>query len=209
MPNVKTTRRYNAEQTRKDILKAAEEHFAEKGFYGARVQSIADAAAVNKRMIYEYYGDKEGLYASVMTEVYQRMAEAELDVLNRNLHGIALIEAVLDMYFEFLSENPSFVSLLLWENLSRGEHVKQLNQTIRRPTSTRLEDELRLGQQEGVIRKNLDVKQTVISLITMTFANFSNRFTLSELFSVDLNNERAMNERKKHTIDIIMAYICD
>ena len=49
----------NAEQSRQDILKAAEEQFGEKGFYGARIDAIAKQSGLNKNMLYIYFGSKE------------------------------------------------------------------------------------------------------------------------------------------------------
>lgn len=202
-------RKYNAEQSRLDILRAAEEHFALRGFYGARVNDVADTAAINKRMIYEYFGDKEQLYEAVLQTVYKRMADAEEAVMKQNFHGVRLVEEVVSMYFDFLQANPGFVSILLWENLNQAQNIKHMTgQSIARPTSEMLREELRKGQMEGLFRSNLDVDQTVISLITMSFANFSNRFTLSEMFEVDLTSEASVKLRKQHTIDIILAYIC-
>ena len=52
--------------TRRDqILDAAFREFADAGFAGARIDGIARAAATNKRMIYHYFGNKEGLYSAV------------------------------------------------------------------------------------------------------------------------------------------------
>lgn len=204
----KPRRIYNAEQSRQDILQSAEQQFAEKGFYGARVQVIADNANINKRMIYEYYTNKDLLYQAVLESVYKRMADAEQEVIDKAFTGIRLITEIVSMYFEFLEENPGFVSILLWENLNRASHIKKLAGTITRPTSNVLARELELGQKSGLFRKDLDVKQTVISLITMTFANFSNRHTLSQLFDVDLTSPEAVKIRKQHTTDIILAYVC-
>ena len=53
----------NAERTRTNIMQAAIREFSDKGFAGARVDCIADAAGCNKGMIYQYYGSKEHLYA--------------------------------------------------------------------------------------------------------------------------------------------------
>ena len=47
------------ERSQQEILAAAEAEFAEKGFFGARVDEIALAAGINKRMLYAYFGDKE------------------------------------------------------------------------------------------------------------------------------------------------------
>src|ERR1039458_1060586 len=54
----------NPKRTRERILSAALQEFAANGFAGARVDAIARRAAINKRMLYHYFGDKEHLSAS-------------------------------------------------------------------------------------------------------------------------------------------------
>ena len=56
----------NPAQTRVRILGAALREFAEKGFAGARVDRIARRARINKRMLYHYFGDKEGLFREIL-----------------------------------------------------------------------------------------------------------------------------------------------
>ena len=51
-----------AVKTRQQILESAVRVFAEKGFSGATVDEIAEAAAVNKQRIYAYFGSKQGLF---------------------------------------------------------------------------------------------------------------------------------------------------
>src|SRR2546427_2012489 len=53
------------ERTREQILSAALQEFSAKGFAGARVDVIARRAAINKRMLYHYFGDKAGLFREV------------------------------------------------------------------------------------------------------------------------------------------------
>jgi AcrR family transcriptional regulator len=48
----------DADATKSRILAAAEAEFSEKGLYGARIDAIANKAKTNKRMIYQYYGNK-------------------------------------------------------------------------------------------------------------------------------------------------------
>jgi AcrR family transcriptional regulator len=56
-----------------DILEVATREFAEKGLAGARIDEIAEAMRTSKRMIYYYFGSKEGLYIAVLEEAYRRM----------------------------------------------------------------------------------------------------------------------------------------
>src|SRR5208283_1073577 len=68
----------NPERTRERILSAALEEFALNGFAGARVDAIAQRAAINKRMLYHYFGNKERLFREVLRlKMVQRQAWAE------------------------------------------------------------------------------------------------------------------------------------
>jgi len=55
-------------RTRVRILRAARREFVRKGFAGARVDAIARAASVNKRMLYHYFGNKEALFRAILRE---------------------------------------------------------------------------------------------------------------------------------------------
>src|SRR5579864_1030380 len=72
----------DADRARADILAIATEEFASKGLSGARVDEIAARTHTVKRMIYYYFGSKEGLYRAVLARCYEniRTIEAELDV---------------------------------------------------------------------------------------------------------------------------------
>ena len=113
------------ERSQQEILAAAEAEFAEKGFFGARVDEIALAAGINKRMLYAYFGDKETLYKQVLFRVYGRMEAVERELVERQYTGEALIRAIISAYFDFLQANPSFVHILMWENLNRGKYLQE------------------------------------------------------------------------------------
>ncbi|GIO27958.1 TetR/AcrR family transcriptional regulator [Ornithinibacillus bavariensis] len=59
----------NAERTQKNILEAARNEFFNKGFKGARIESIAENAGVKKQLIYHYYKGKKELYEAVLANL--------------------------------------------------------------------------------------------------------------------------------------------
>lgn len=65
-PSTTRTQQERAEQTRERILVAATEAFSEHGMAGARTEQIAQAAGINKALIYYYYRSKEALYDAVL-----------------------------------------------------------------------------------------------------------------------------------------------
>ncbi len=105
---------------RERILAAAAEVFASIGFAGARVDEIAARAGVNKAMLYYHVGDKDKLYATVLTETVDRVppilkaAIAEADTPAEKL------QCVLDTLSALPQSNPHFVPIMLREIASGG-----------------------------------------------------------------------------------------
>lgn len=198
----------NAERSRQDILAAAEQQFGEKGFYGARIDAIAQQSGLNKNMLYIYFGSKEELYRQVLLNMYRRMEEVERRLLERNLEGTELIAELIGAYYDFLEQNPSFVNILMSENLMQGQFLRQLpRECIARRTLSELAARIRKSCGEGVFRADVDEQQTVLTMITICFCNFSNRYTLSQLTGCDLNDPAVQQTRKKQTIDIMLSYL--
>ena len=91
--------------TRSTLLRAAVDEFQKYGLAGARVDRIAREAGVNKRMIYHYFGDKEGMFAHAIA--------TELDVLFSGDH-----ERVEDWVEAVCARmTPSAARLVLWQAL--------------------------------------------------------------------------------------------
>ncbi len=54
-----------SDETKLKILKAAKKEFADKGFNGARMSSIASSAGVNQALLHYHFESKENLYRSI------------------------------------------------------------------------------------------------------------------------------------------------
>ena len=68
---------------RANILAVARQAFAEKGLTGTLMKEVAARTSTSKRMIYYYFGDKEGLYREALADAYRQTREAE-DALELN-----------------------------------------------------------------------------------------------------------------------------
>src|SRR6266581_1310982 len=97
-------------RTQERILAAALKEFSAKGFAGARVDEIARRAAINKRMLYHYFGDKKGLFREVLR---RKIAE-------RQAWGVATPDEPsesLPCWFDLAWNDADWVRLLEWEAL--------------------------------------------------------------------------------------------
>jgi len=196
--------------TKAKILTAAESAFAEKGYYGARVDEIAEMATVNKRMIYAHYENKENLYLAVLDEVYRRMAEEEKSLINRHMDCVEAVNKIIEHYFKFLSLNPSFVKIVMWENLNEAAYFKKSNARFMKTTAMALLGEkIRQGMENGVFRKNIDIEETVMTINMMCFSYFSNMYTMAQLMQIDFQEVEEQGKRSAHIKEIIMGYLLE
>jgi AcrR family transcriptional regulator len=65
----------DAEHTRRKLVEAALEQFAERGYHGVSNRELAAAARVNLALISFYFGGKQGLYDAAVDEVYRRLRD--------------------------------------------------------------------------------------------------------------------------------------
>lgn len=195
-------------KTREIILKAAEEEFASKGFYGARVDEIARSSTINKRIIYQNFNSKEQLYKEVLIHAYTKMARAESKLFTVQENATQTIKNLIRMYFDYLKSNPTYVSLILWENLHKGLYVNDLDfSNIKNKVYDFIYEVLQEGKKSGEFRGDFNEDQVILSILTFTFSYFSNRYTLSNLLMGKVNFEKDYDERIAFVTDMILKTI--
>ena len=100
------TPKRDPELTRRRLLDAATKLFAEKGRDGTSVDEICQTSGVNCRMIYHYFGSKDGLYMAMLEVVYGRIREITVDVDAHSESLSEFVESLTERYFRFLQTNP-------------------------------------------------------------------------------------------------------
>jgi len=199
----------DSEQTKKSILKAALEEFAELGYQGARVLSIANRAKVNKQMLYHYFGNKDDLFRTVLEQSYEKIRAHEANLNLKDLDPKVAIRKLVKFNFDYLAENPEFMRLLKSENLQRAVHIEKSDKIkhIHMPLVNLIETVLKQGADSGQFRKNVDPVQFYITVVGIAYFYLSNIHTLSAIFSRDLISKSAIDARLKHCEDVVLAYL--
>ena len=95
------TREQSAQNTRDNILRAATKVFARYGYEGGSVEKISQAAKSVDRMIYYYFGSKEGLFIEVLEDMYRRMNDAELALVLDPEQPVASLQGVIDFVVSY------------------------------------------------------------------------------------------------------------
>ena len=192
--------------TRERILGAAVQEFARYGLGGARVDSIAQRAGANKRMLYYYFGDKDGLFLAALEDRYEHIRSAERALDLEQLDPCEALERLVRFTWEYFLEHPEFMTLLNSENLHKGRHVRRSKrvQDMHSPLVETLRTVLRQGEAQGLFRKGVDPVQLYISIAGEVYFYLSNRYTLSRIFDRDLTAPRALAARCRHVRQMIL-----
>lgn len=100
---------------REKLLNAAVSVFCQKGYDGGRIEEIVTISGVNVRMVYHYFGSKEGLYDEsirhVCGQVMSAVGAPEADTDDT----FAAIETAYRRYCTICLEQPLYAKLLTWE----------------------------------------------------------------------------------------------
>jgi AcrR family transcriptional regulator len=196
-------------RTRTAILDAATLEFTAKGLTGARVDTIASRSGVNKRMIYHYFGDKEGLYLAVLEETYSAIRMAEVDLHLAEHEPVAGIRELIEFTWAYFIAHPEFLSLLASENMHRAKFLRQSERirALHSPLVDTISQLLQRGEKSGVFRRGVDPVQLYISIASLGFFYMANRYTLSTIFARDLVTPDALRARGNHIVDVVLAYL--
>src|SRR5580698_5352168 len=109
------TQKERADQTRARILDAAIGEFSENGLAGARTEQIAEAAGVNKALLYYYFKGKDALYAAALEVVAERVVSSSMAVMrSKRSAGERLVQFVLN-HFDRIHSQRAFQSLMQQE----------------------------------------------------------------------------------------------
>lgn len=199
----------NPERTMADIIDVATHEFSEKGLAGARIDVIAEAMRTSKRMIYYYFGSKEGLYIAVLEEAYRRIRQIETDLHLEDLAPEDALRKLVGFTVDYQLANPDFIRLVMTENIHRGEYLAQ-SKSIRKlnvPAIAGLRGVYERGVASGVFRSGLDMIDLHMSISALSVFNVANRHTFALIFQRDLESSAALIARRDSIIEMVVRFV--
>ena len=206
---VHSSRTNDPVRTMAGILEVATAEFANKGLSGARIDAIAAATQTSKRMIYYYFGSKEGLYVAVLEASYKRMRNIEAELHLEDLAPEAALRCLVEFTFDHHSGNEDYIRLVMNENMERGAYLAQ-SKTIKGLNVTAIEAIRQLyerGVASGVFRPGLEPIDIHASISALTFFNVSNQHTFGLIFKADARSPQSIAARRISIIEMIIRFV--
>jgi len=197
------------ERTMAGIMAVATREFADKGLAGARIDAIADATHTSKRMIYYYYGSKEGLYLAVLEDAYRRIRQTEGDLHLVDLPPVEALAKLVGFTFDHHYKNQDFIRLVMSENIHRGEYLAQSKviQDLNVSVIHSIQELYNRGVKTKAFRPGLDPIDIHASISALTFFNVSNRYTFDLIFKRNGHTPKALAARRQNVIEMVLRFV--
>lgn len=197
------------EGTQRNILEIASKEFALNGLSGARIDEIAARTRFSKRMIYYYFGDKEGLYLRSLEDAYREVREAEAHLDIEGMPPMAALSRLVEFTFDHHHRHEEFIRMVMIENIHQGHYLEK-SKVIRELNVTAIDHISRIywrGVEEGVFRPGLDPVELHWQVSALCFFNVSNRATFSMIFGRDFGAPAQLDRLRTNTVEMMMRFV--
>jgi AcrR family transcriptional regulator len=197
------------ERTMAEILAVAAREFAAKGLAGARVDEIANATRTSKRMIYYYFGSKEGLYLKVLEDAYGFTRETESRFHLADLDPVTALKTLVGVTYDHHRDSEDFIRLVMNENMERGAYLSQSGviQKLNNPAIESIRQIYERGCALRVFREGLDPVEIHSVISALAFFNVSNRHTFGLIFGDKSSDGKASTLTRELVQDLVLRFV--
>jgi AcrR family transcriptional regulator len=196
-------------RTMSDIIAVATQEFADKGLSGARIDEIAALTQTSKRMIYYYYGSKEGLYLAVLEDAYARTRSAESGLHLDDVEPVEALKKLVSFSIDYKLAHPEFVRLVMTENIHSAEYLKRSKTAVHMntPAIDLLQRIYERGVASGDFRSGIEAFDLHMAISALSLYNVSNRPTVEAIFKRDITDKKEVDRMRKNCIDMLLRFV--
>lgn len=201
--------RRRPQRSRNAILKAALVEFAQEGLAGGRMDAIADAAGVNKALLYYYFRDKDALYGAILDGFFSTLVERIVNVCNQPGSAGERFLSYARTHFDSVAESPYYAHIFMGELMTAGRggstHLDRIFAKYMKPIGGCVFGLMREGIHNGEFRP-VDPNQFLPSAIG-SIVHFFLTAPLRQKFMPELYlpREQAIQQRRAAVLDFIAA----
>ena len=193
--------------TSEKILESAFEEFEEKGYNGARMQSIADKAGINKALLHYYYKSKDALFQIIIQKAIKLYIPNLVDSFSEQDDIFTGLEKFVGSYIDFLIKHPRIPGFITQEINNNPERILKyfklsgMNmERVRQKIEKAVKDELII---------NIEPEQLIVNVIALSVFPFIAKPLITGVLldNNDARFQKLMEERKKEVSQFIIKAI--
>ncbi len=154
-------------EVREQILKEALSLFGQHGYTATSTQSIADAVGIKKQSLFHHFKSKEDLRKAVSSKLLDHWQEELPRLVADASSGANRFSNTMEALVDFLMEDANRAKQAVREMLDRPAIARELMTEKLKPWTTLLVNYIRLGQDTGFVRADVDPDSYITLILTM------------------------------------------
>ncbi|KAB2729846.1 TetR/AcrR family transcriptional regulator (plasmid) [Brucella anthropi] len=196
-------------RTQQHIIECAIDEFTERGFDGARIDAIAEQSQTNKSLIYKYFTSKDELYIASLSHTYERLRASQHEIDLDENDPVNSMRKLVESTFNTFANNPQIVRMMTHENVQNARFLKQALsiKLLYTPLLEKLSNVIKIGQEQGLFRENVDLKHLYVSISALGYFYFSNTHTLSIVLDEDFQSSKHIVNQREQAVDMVLSYL--
>ena len=181
------------------IMEAAEQLFAQRGFEGTSVRDIAETANVNLAMISYYFGSKEKLMEALFKHKGDHFrVQLESLIQDEKLSSIEKVEKFIDDFIERILKKQCFHKIMVREQVSDSNSpIVQRIYELKEANLALIKQLIQQGQKKGHFKKNIEIEFLMMTLIGTVSQTVTSQQLYRRLFNIQSQEEYEKHIKKK------------
>ncbi len=183
-------------ETEEKIFDAARKVFHHRGFFGARMQEIADEAKINKSMLHYYYRSKDQLFKEVFLDSFKKVFPEILKLLGSDVPLFPKIELFVNRYMEILMANPFLPGFVFHEMNNNKEHLENIIKDLNIFFPEKMREQIKEAIDKGEIRP-ISPENFVSNMLSLCVFPFIAKPMVFNIFKMEEKQYRDYLETRK------------
>ncbi len=191
--------------SKENIIKAAQKLFGEKGFEGASLRDIAKKAKANVAMIAYYFGCKENLYRSCLSDFAQAQASVTKEILKspKNLEDFrSQLQNLVSTLMQALDENTPLLRILLREMQSEHKNRELLQLTS--PFFFSVRDYFQAAIDQKIVAKDRSPELLAMLFLGALTHPIHSEIPMKRLLNINIHDKDFQNNYSQHLIELFI-----
>ena len=183
-------------------MRVAEQIYAEHGLAGARTEAIAEAAGVNKALLYYYFKSKEDIFEAVIGSQLREFGQQVEKALSAEGPAGPILLRYISYHFDFIGTHPHYPRIFQRMMMEGDRRLERIIREHSLPLSKMLVALLTRGMNSGEFRP-LDPEHTLVSIAGLTGHYFNIAPAIRAISGKDPYSKTNLAKRKAEVLNFI------
>ncbi len=180
-------------ETRTEIIDAAMELFANKGYHETTMSDVVEASNTSKGTVYYYFDNKQELFETMINDVISRLYNSFERIAEKDCSVKDKLKKMMEVHANFYKKNYKLAFSIFMEGKKIDADCKEEIWRWHKKFNSLVENVMENGVEEGLLKdKNL-------KLMSFSFLGLTNSFGPS-VFEGDYD----VNELVDYTIELFL-----